>query len=275
MANHPVFSWVLAAVCLAPLWVQAGWQGLDTRDIDIDVVGDRSGHSLRQYPVEERDRTYRGYLAARPGAEYSIRVGNRTGRRVGVVISVDGRNIVSGEHSDLGPDERMYVLGPYQRAEYSGWRTGQNQVNRFYFTDAPDSSAGRWGDYSAVGVIAVAAYAERRPTYYDEHLGHRRAPSGVPEDRPGAIAPRHRVAPAQPGTGFGDEEWSPSRRVAFDAERKPFARYFIKYEWARNLCHMGISDCRGGGDGRYPGRWRDDDRFAPSPPGIDDWRRRH
>lgn len=266
MAIRSIAACTFSLFCLVPLSGQAAWQRLDTRDIDIDIVSARSGRSLPQFPAEEGDRTYRGYLEARQGADYGIRVRNRSDRRIGLVITVDGRNILSGERSGLDRDERMYILGPYEQAEYGGWRTGRNEVNRFYFTDAPDAYAGRWGDHSAMGLIAVAAYAERHPTGDDDQLSYRRAPSGKPEAGTRSIAPRHRAAPAEPGTGFGNEEWSPARRVAFDPVRKPFARYFIKYEWRDTLCRMGIRNCR-------HGRW-DEDRFAPYPPGYERWRRR-
>ncbi|MDX1607184.1 MAG: hypothetical protein R3202_13415, partial [Candidatus Competibacterales bacterium] len=131
--------------------------------LEVTLIADRGG-ALREYPVERRRDLYRAYVEARPGAEYGIRVRNRTNDRIGVVIAVDGRNIISGRRSDLRPDERMYVLGPYESQVYRGWRTGRDRVNRFYFTDAGDSYAAAWGDYSAMGVVAVAVYRER-PRY--------------------------------------------------------------------------------------------------------------
>jgi len=130
-------------------------------DVEIEVIGDR-GRSLSEYPLESEDRPgiYKAYLEAKRGQNYSIQIRNRTNQRVGVVVAVDGRNIISGARSELRSDERMYVLGPYQKETYEGWRTGKNRVNRFYFTDAGDSYSGAWGDYSAMGVIAVAAFRE-------------------------------------------------------------------------------------------------------------------
>lgn len=269
MQRRSLGAWILAAFSLVPVAGQAASPRLDTGDIEVDIVNERSRRALPQYPVEAGDRTYRGYLEAMPGAQFSIRVRNRSDRRIGLVIAVDGRNIISGERSDLGREERMYVLGPYEQAAYRGWRTRRHQVNRFYFTDAPDSYAGRWGDYSAMGAIAVAAYPERRATSYDPDPGHRRVPSGRPRGGAGPIAPRHRIAPEEPGTGFGDEEWSRTRRVAFEPAHQPFARYFIKYEWRDTLCRLGVRDCR---YGRHD-RW-DEDPFAPHPPGHERWRQR-
>ena len=248
----------------------AAWQRLDLKDVSIDIVSDRSHRELPEYPVENRGDTYRAYLEAERGEEYSIQVHNRSGERIGLVIAVDGRNIISGEQSHLRPNERMYILNPYQRATYRGWRSSKNHVNRFYFTDAPDSYAGRWGDYSAMGVIAVAAYAEERPRdYEDQYTNRERAPSLAPRN-----APQHKSAPsADAGTGFGDREWSPSRRVEFDPMRKPFGRYFIKYEWRQNLCELGIVRCRPDRHSRRPNRmWDDDNRYAPYPPGVTYWR---
>ncbi|MEZ5590772.1 MAG: hypothetical protein R3F53_08720 [Gammaproteobacteria bacterium] len=269
-------SWTVgcAAALLLSQSALAAWQNLNLKDVDIDIVSDRYQRSLPEFPVEQRGKTYRAYLEAEQGAEYSIRVHNRSDQRIGLVIAVDGRNIISGDRSELRPNERMYILNPYQQATYRGWRTGKNQVNRFYFTEAPDSYAGRWGDYSAMGVIAVAAYAEDRPqhTYkekeYSESFSDRAQGSGTGPNSFQKSAPA-----AEPGTGFGDRERSPSRRVEFDPEHSPFGRYFIKYEWRSTLCEKGLVRC-----GREQDSRRQDNRFwnnndyAPYPPGMGHWR---
>jgi len=244
----------------------AGWKELDLRDVDVDVVLDRSRRSLPEYPVDENGRRYRAYLEAERGAEYSIRLRNRSDRRIGLVIAVDGRNIISGDRSELRPNERMYILNPYQEATYRGWRSGKNKINRFYFTDAPDSYAGRWGDHSAMGVIAVAAYAEKRPQYYKERSDSFSRRQGQPNVAPQA---NQKSAPANDaGTGYGDSEWSPSRRVEFKSERKAFARYFLKYEWRSTLCEKGIIRCRRDDHTYRPrNRFWDDHGYAAPPPG--------
>lgn len=268
MTFRAILFLMFATAGLLPAGALADWQRLDADDVEIEVIGDQHRRPLTQYVVERRERLYRGYLEAHRGEEYVIQVHNRSARPVGLVIAVDGRNIISGKRSDLGSDERMYILAPYERREYRGWRTGRDQVNRFYFTDAPDSYAGRWGDYSAMGVIAVAAYAEDPGRYLDVPEYRNAKPRSVPAPDGGRIAPRHRGSTIEPGTGFGDEEWSPSRRVDFEPRHKPFARYFLKYEWPATLCDKGIGRC-GRRDFR-PGPsqfWWDRDGFAPYPPG--------
>ncbi len=68
----------------------------------------------------------------------AIRITNSTGRRVGVVVAVDGRNIISGARSELEKGEPMYILDAWDTQEYSGWRANLSEVNEFYFTEWKD-----------------------------------------------------------------------------------------------------------------------------------------
>lgn len=241
-------------------------QRLNADDIDVRIINDY-GDTFREYPVSQKRHNYRAYLEAKKGSNYAIEVRNRSDYRIGLVIAVDGRNIISGKRSNLKQNERMYILEPYQRAVYQGWRTGKNRVNQFYFTDAGDSYSAAWGDYSAMGVIAVAAFREKyepKPRYYDDRQ----------ENRHKSLSPRsQRRAPSaseEAGTGFGDEEWSPSRRVEFEPERKAFAKHFLKYEWRKTLCKRGIIECRRHSQQKRHNRFWDDENdsmgFAPYPP---------
>lgn len=224
----------------------------DKNDIEVDVVTDDRG-VLRQYSVDWRDDgAERSYVAARDNERYSLRIRNHTDRRVGVVIAVDGRNIISGKKSHLKSSESMYVLDPWQAAEYEGWRTAKNRINRFYFTGMDDSYAATWDDYSAMGVIAVAVFAERRPrkAWQDFRRGH-----GSTELKK-AVPMRE-----APGTGMGEDAWSPSRKVRFKPQKRPILEKFIKYEWRSTLCRKGIVSCRGYHD------YRNGNRFWPG----DEW----
>lgn len=249
----------LAALALAPLAVQASHD-----DVEVRIVG-TNGKPFRTFPVEESRDVRRLYLEARDQAAYVIRVRNRSHHRVGLVIAVDGRNIISGQRSDLARGERMYVLDPWESAEYEGWRTGSHRVNEFYFTDWRDSYAEAFNDRSARGVIAVAVYREKEQAIardrWERDAGKAREQSG------GKGSADARSKGAEPGTGFGEEVYSPSVRVAFDAQRRPSSQVFIKYEWRESLCRRGVMDCgRGHRDrNRF---WNDFDvyGFAPYPP---------
>lgn len=256
---------------LGPTTVLA--QRLDSRDIEVEVVNDR-GRPFPQYPLRRgsKPNIYKAHLEAVRNSKYSIRIRNRSDQRIGVVIAVDGRNIISGRRSNLRPDERMYVLEPGQRETYEGWRSGRNRVNRFYFTDAGDSYAGGWGDYSAMGVIAVAAFREvvpyLPPRPQPQPWSDGREPSSAERRGPGA-PPAAAQAPrmqSMPGTGYGESEWSPSRRVEFEAQRRPFARFFLKYAWRDTLCRENVIDCDRERSRPSNRMWDENDDYAPPPP---------
>jgi hypothetical protein len=202
------------------------------------------------------------YAEAVKGDHYSIVVRNLLNRRVGLVIAVDGRNIISGKKSWLRNDERMYILEPYGQGEFRGWRTSLDSVNRFYFTDAADSYAAAFRDESAMGVIAVAVYPEMP----------RRQESSDLSQLPGKSAQRDTPSPRaeeeQAGTGFGRWEHSPVRVVAFEPEATAAEKVYLKYEWRSALCRQGILPPGPCGPAAPPrNRLWDDDGFAPPPPG--------
>ncbi|MDD5277121.1 MAG: hypothetical protein PHR16_13690 [Methylovulum sp.] len=224
--------------------------------IDINVQSDNRG-SLPEFSVSSSPANYRAYIQATPNDRYRLHVVNNSNQRVGIVIAVDGRNIISGTQSWLRDDERMYILDPHAGAEYEGWRTGSNQVNRFYFTESANSYAAAWGDSSAMGVIAMAVYAERpRPEVTNEMSG---LAGGVMRAAP-AIQPT-------PGTGFGETTYSPSYAVNFDPLPEPIEKVFLKYEWRETLCAKRILlDCQDAGDTGGNRFWPDNGGFAPPPP---------
>ena len=236
----------------------SAWGGGSGIAVEVQLRSD-SGRILPLYPVAARSPNRKVYVEAVKGDHYSIIVRNLLNRRVGVVVAVDGRNIISGKQSWLRNDERMYILEPYGAGEFKGWRTSLNNINRFYFADVADSYAAAFRDESAMGVIAVAVYPEvlRRKDAADLSQAvpkseQRAAPSAKPEGE-------------SAGTGFGREEHSPVRLVAFEPEGTAAEKVYIKYEWRSTLCRQGIISC---GSIRPPrNRLWDDDDFASPPPG--------
>lgn len=285
MKKFPTHRGLRTATVLAAALLLLGASAAFAAMVDVDVVGDNRG-SLPEYKIVPRGHynTHRAYVQAVQGERYAIRVTNNTGDRIGLVIAVDGRNVVSGRKSQLRPNERMYILPPHGSGTFEGWRTERNTVNRFYFTDPGDSYAGAFGDFSAMGVIAVAVYREKyapRERVYERVVPERdergyfdrspepqgkgedsdlRKPS-TPAPAPKTMAPRERGEEA--GTGFGEERYSPSKKVEFQPEPRVAERHFLKYEWRETLCKKGIIDCR------WPKNrfWDDeDDDYAPYPP---------
>lgn len=249
--------------------------------VRVDVVND-AGRSFRQYPTNSAYNVKRAYIQATNRQQYNIRVRNMTGRRVGVVVTVDGRNILTGKKSWLRSTEKMYLLEPYQTSVYKGWRTGKNRINRFFFTESGNSYAGAWGDKSAMGVIAVAAFYEKPRAYYRAPKVAKARPRVMPQAAPSlragapvaaapSIAPRYRSKSrrSNAGTGFGRTERSDSTTVEFRPEGRPASRHFYKYEWRSKLCKRGIIVCHSRRPQPKPQNrfWKETNQgYAPPPP---------
>jgi len=236
--------------------------------VDVRIVSDRGGEftKYRTYPRVHDDGTY-FYVEAAKGQRYAVQVVNRSDRRIGVVIAVDGRNIIDGKKSELRRSEQMYILGPYEKNTFEGWRTGMDRTNRFYFAEQSDSYAEKvFADASAMGTIALAVYREKIAQITprsDMSLPKKeapaaRAPSASSESRP---AGKYKLEEReQAGTGFGETTYSPSYLVQFDPDRTIAEKIVLKYEWRSELCRKGIISC--GPKNRF---WPDDFEFDPIP----------
>jgi hypothetical protein len=124
----------------------------------VSVSVEVQGRDVPLYPAP--DGSGRFYLEAREGARYAVRIANRTHERLGVVLTVDGLNAISGG-LDRGVG-RMYVLDAWGSAAIKGWRTSLEDIRRFTFVDERASYAARSGKAnSKMGWIEVAVYRER------------------------------------------------------------------------------------------------------------------
>ena len=251
---------------LASSWIVAGAALANAPSpVSIEIV-DAKGQVFREFPMNARDGALRSYLQAEKGARYQVRVRNTTGERLGLVIAVDGRNIINGARSELARTEPMYVLAPYDTQDYAGWRASLDAINEFYFTEWSDSYAEAFGDRTARGVIAVAVFGEvppPRPVYrpYDE-----RERSADSSSEPAANAPSSERSAGRrsesAGTGYGDRRIDHAVEVDFVARSDADSRHFIKYEWRDTLCRRHLIDC--GEKNRF---WDESTLgFAPPPP---------
>lgn len=242
----------------------------------VSVSVEVEGRDVPLYPAP--DGSGRFYLEAREGGRYAVRIANRTHERLGVVLTVDGLNAISGGR-DRGIG-RMYVLSPWDSASIKGWRTSLEDVRRFTFVDERASYAARSGKAnSKMGWIEVAVYRERpRPWVYNPGPVYRTDPyeEGARDearersdaqaeaeadragklgraddgrDRPSARAegpvmksPPSTVPPAggYPGTGWGAREDDPAMLVDFEPQSSPAERVTLRYEYASALRALGI-----------------------------------
>jgi len=235
--------------------------------VDVEIISDR-GDEFSVMPFKDFEtgctHVIKRYLEAKRGKDYSVVIRNNMPERIGVVIAVDGRNIITGKKSFLKNNEMMYIVGPYGYTRLEGWRTDEDTVHRFYFTDIRDSYAVRtFGDSSAIGVIAVAVFREKETPgiLYENQLHKEKAPASPRSSEKGAS---ERYESDAAGTGFGDEKYSPVTKVEFEPDGSPYEKILIKYEWWEILCSKGLLRCLPEERNRL---W-DEGGYAPYPPGY-------
>jgi hypothetical protein len=241
-----------------------------TGAVSVEIVSD-NGTAFQGFLHQDfrrgKTRIIKKYLEAKKGENYGIVIKNGTSERIGVVIAADGRNIISGNRSDLKNNETMYLVNAYETARYNGWRTSDSEVHRFYFTEPADSYSVRtFADSSAMGVIAVAVFREKeRP---EPLLKQRRCESApaAPSMEGGRRSQEKALDEESAGTGFGKAQYSPVVRVEFEPERVPIQKTLVKYEWRETLCRNGILQC----GQKHKNRLWDQEAYAPYPP---DYRR--
>ena len=248
----------------APAYPHAGDRLME--EVSVEVASDQ-GRAFLTIPHRDfwagRTHIIKKYREADKNGNYGIIIRNNTPERIGVVVAVDGRNIITGERSNLRSTEEMYVVGSFEQVRVDGWRTAQDAVNRFYFTDKIDAYAQRtFNDSSALGVIAVSVYREQRKP--NRLLGvnqQKSAPAPAAEGRARGKA-SGAMHDESVGTGFGDEKYSPTTRVTFEPESSPVQKTLIKYEWREVLCRKGLLNC----GQRSGNRLWDEGEYAPYPP---------
>jgi len=72
--------------------------------VDVDIISDRGDEfSVIPFKDFETGSTHiiKKYLEAKRGENYGIVIRNNTQERIGVVVAVDGRNIITGKKSFL------------------------------------------------------------------------------------------------------------------------------------------------------------------------------
>ena len=195
----------------------------------------------------ERLRTFQHsgqtFVLGEPGERYSIHIHNPTARRVEAVVSVDGRDAISGEAADFVRN-RGYVIPPFGSVTVDGFRTSLERVAAFRFTDPEDSYSSRMGTPENVGVIGVAFFTERQletpRVARREHAEGRAKRAARPStSAPGAAAER---SDSNLGTEFGESRMSSVTQVSFTRESpmRPARVVALRYDDASGLRARGI-----------------------------------
>jgi hypothetical protein len=256
----------------------------------VDLV-DEAGRLLPTF--QHRGRTY--VLGTR-GGRYLVRVRNESGRRVEVVVSVDGRDVIDGRPASW--EKRGYLVDPWGEVAIDGYRLGAESVAAFRFSTVPRSYAALTGDARDVGVIGAAVFLEQQarqvplprpaPWYEGEAQEDRSRPApgsakgsradAAPAPSAASEATRDARRPGL-GTEFGERHESHVQQVAFErANARPDAVLTVRYDDRPGLLALGI-DLDGRRWARRDEAWRRETAepfrgspgYAEPPPG---WRSR-
>ena len=180
------------------------------------------------------------------GDRYNIRVRNQTGQRIEAVVTVDGRDVVSGKVGDF-VGERGYLVNAYDELVIEGFRQNWESVAAFRFTNPGNSYSARMGTPQNVGVVGVAVFPEReryvarpvpQPYYegrrwreYDDGAGASQSAESSGDRYGRAEAPAKRKSGAGAGASANAAPASPSAESArgraadaYEAPPSPGAR---------------------------------------------------
>ena len=207
-----------------------------TVEISIRPDGRRP---LRLNPMQQNLWAYEGPLDELVGKSYTVKLRNRSGERIKVVLGVDGVNVyrkqsIEGHaESDVGS-----ILNPWSTREIPGWQLDLDHAQRFVFSP-PEWSEGHGIQDSKIGTLSVAIYRERQP---ESRIYERRRPEVSEKslrsdlEALGYIG-RHRTSPEPErsedqglGTTSGDDLEHTVRTVRFNSETSiPTATAVIHY----------------------------------------------
>jgi hypothetical protein len=127
----------------------------DGNSAKVEIIID--GNSVPIY--SHKGKTY---LEAIKGKEYSIRISNPLGERVGVALSVDGLNTIDAKQTKAAKAAK-WILDPYESVVISGWQISDQQSRQFFFTNEDNSYGAKMGKTENLGLISAVFFKERRP----------------------------------------------------------------------------------------------------------------
>jgi hypothetical protein len=260
----PIIVIAIALVATTP----ASAHNQDVLALDVLV----NGKPLRE--IHARGATY---IQAVRHAEYSLRLTNRTDRRLAVALAVDGLNTIDAKTGSASKASK-WVLDPWETVTIKGWQIGPDAARKFFFT-SEDKSYGAWlGKTSNLGVIEAVAYRESIPIpppqpaiIQDREPAKRERSAGAAEPQAaGKAAPVPCPMPDDDyaATGIGRKVDNRVTRVHLKLEKSPAASLRLRYEYREQLVSLGVLPSHQEEQAlerRERARGFDDFDFAPDP----------
>lgn len=217
-------------------------QALTETALSLEILV--NGQPLRE--LAARNSTY---VEAVKNAEYSLRLRNRTDRRMAVALAVDGLNTIDAKTGSASKASK-WVLDPWETVTIEGWQIGPDAARRFFFT-SEDKSYGAWlGKTSKLGVIEAVAYREYLPPPPPQPVLEREkkesgrsrsydsaAPQAVGKSAP---APADSLDDDMAATGIGRKIDNRVTRVNMRLDPRPAAHLRLRYEYREQLVQLGV-----------------------------------
>ena len=247
---------------------------IDVGPLQIQLVDG----SQTELPTYHHQGTY--YVKGERQQRYMIRVSNTGSRRLEVVLTVDGRDVVNGQPGAYR--HRGYVVDSYQTIYVEGFRRSASEVATFRFTTPADSYAGRVGAGENVGVIGVAVFREKThrfslPTSPRDDYPSPSRSSGMSDytergssslSDASSRRQRKRARPStrsEIGTRYGERRHSEVEETSFERDStRPYRQRVIHYDSAQGLRRRGIMIDR---PVTHVRAFPDEQQYAPPPPG--------
>ena len=194
------------------------------------------------------------YIEGREGSNFSLRIHNRSPRRILAIPSVDGLCVLDGKPA--GAESRGFIMEAGETLDVPGWMVDRETVARFVFSGTRDGEDRSYvaqigGDTAHKGVLGVLVVEERRPPRPRADDGaFALSAAGVLRSRPLAMMSAskassvHEDTAAQGlGTGFGEASEFRTRAGRFERGAVS-TRIDLYYDDARGLKRRGIDVSR-------------------------------
>lgn len=251
------FKSFLLTLLLGVGLVQLGVSTCAKAEVPYEVqLEDESGRVLPTYAHQSQ-----WFAQGNEGQRYNVRVINRSARRVEAVVSVDGRDVLSGKPGDF-QSQRGYLVEAYGSVLIEGFRTSLAEVASFRFTRPDNSYSARMGTPENVGVVGAAFFPEMRrepvrkpiapmPPPMSSRDHGSAASRGEAAQAPTSEAKRSGASPSAQyaeeresniGTEYGEQRYSAVREVSFQREHpsRPTRVVTLRYDDYQGLVARGV-----------------------------------
>lgn len=127
--------------------------GLEAQRDVVMQLEDGDGRVLSSFNHEGQR-----FVLGESGQRYAIRLFNHSDKRVEAVVTVDGRDVVTGELGNF--ERRGYIVPAHGSVLIDGFRRSLDTVAAFRFSTPERSYSNLKGSGAHVGVIGLAVFSE-------------------------------------------------------------------------------------------------------------------